>query len=470
MTKYGAAAARMTVALSASGSSGFLPGSGSRAVEASGAVRAGAVDEDADWPPAAAGDVELGAAVQEGAAAVGLGEDEDDDEEGTGGRASSFSGRWGSARLRGSAAVPAPRNPYTSGRLVDAGTECVDPDQLAAFVFPPGRLHPRSTGRLILFSLYGPLTSDGRLVGGRGSQRALSERELSAMIDDVERQDVCAVYTGGSVLCDVAGVETDVRAPSLKLPNISRAQLDAMLVDLPRDAAGNIAFPDVQARVEAARAARIADMKRMFPAITASDRDPAVLRTKFVPPSALGMTASGRDAVARRMAATALAGKLMATAASVGGATTSADMRAATSFASTAINLATTGLLSGAAKRAAPPAGDGTQRTSFSGFGKPARPRSLGPIESYKRREACMHRGATTVIELADLHSHAAAAGVAATLTIVRGEPRGAGASAGGVAGVSRPPFSSVAPLSLHPRAPSMVPGGVYVGAGGRGL
>lgn len=93
--------------------------------------------------------------------------------------------------------VPVPYNPYT-GETSKAAHDAVLLDELYSFVFPPGQRHPRSTGRLILYALHGPLSVDGRLLGGRGVGRVLTDREINAMIADIEREDVLGVRSGGA--------------------------------------------------------------------------------------------------------------------------------------------------------------------------------------------------------------------------------------------------------------------------------
>lgn len=151
----------------------------------------------------------------------------------------------------------------------------VDMDTLFDFVFPPGQQHPSSTGRLLLAALHGPLTLDGRLTGGKQNSRPLTETEINAMIEELERDDILAVYTAGSVMGDLNQVLVDVRAASRGYPNLSRRQAEAMLVDLPRDSHGRCSFHDIQKRVLGARLQRVEDMRQMFPAVTASERQAA---------------------------------------------------------------------------------------------------------------------------------------------------------------------------------------------------
>lgn len=137
----------------------------------------------------------------------------------------------------------------------------VDYDALVNFVFPPGEQHPRSTGRLIAFALHGPLR-DGALVGGARGARALTPRELNTVIDCIEGEDSRNVFAGASAL----GAPLP-RTCATPLPDISRAHLARLLAPLPRTANGALLpFPAVQAAVLAAREARVADLRKHFPA------------------------------------------------------------------------------------------------------------------------------------------------------------------------------------------------------------
>lgn len=153
----------------------------------------------------------------------------------------------------------------------------VDVDQLLSFVFPPGEQWPNSTGRLILAAMYGPLTAEGKLNGGRRSGRPLTDSEVEAMISEVERDDLLAVYTAGGVTGDVDTLLADIRAASRKLPRMSKNQAIAMLADLPRDSSDRVSFHDFQRRVVRARMERVRELGNMFPDVIAR-RDPDVAR------------------------------------------------------------------------------------------------------------------------------------------------------------------------------------------------
>ena len=364
--------------------------------------------------------------------------------------------------------------PFT--RRVTARHEAVDMEQLMAFVFPPRQLHPRSSGRLILFALHGPLTPDGALAGGRAGSRPLTLREMDVMIRAIEREDVLAAYTGGSVLCDTAGVAVEVHAESRGLPQLSYAQVEAMFIDLPRDASGRCSFHDIQDRVLAARAQNLADAKRMYTAVTAADRDPAVQRTRLRP----ALPLAGRGSVATRLAASALAGAMVATPAptTVGPGTASAPlgttstMRSAgapagPALAATMINLSTTGVLSrrvtssgGTPARAATAAGGRHHALPGSDVTASYRPAKVADRDAFHATERSMHRGSCQVLGVDDLHHPDTAARIVSSLRMAREDfaHRAPSASATMRATLSRPAFDLMTPLHLHPARGSGVP------------
>jgi hypothetical protein len=147
----------------------------------------------------------------------------------------------------------------------------VDCDQLLSFVFPPGSYHSSSVGRLLLLALYGPLTRDGYLRGGRGGVRLLAGWEIDSMVEELEREDIIRVFGRGSWVKTLVGdpergpalLENAVRAATrYKLPSITRESVLTLLSHLPRDSFGRIAFQDVQNKVLGAREERALDMKK----------------------------------------------------------------------------------------------------------------------------------------------------------------------------------------------------------------
>jgi hypothetical protein len=308
----------------------------------------------------------------------------------------------------------------------------VDMDQLMAFIFPPGRQHPRSTGRLLVYGLYGPLTADGRLTGGRGGSRTLTESEIDAMIDELELDDVLAVYTAGSVLGDVRQVAVDVRAASLGMPAMTRGQVAALLADLPRDSHGRCSFHDIQAHLIAVRAGRVRDMSKMYPDLVAGDPD--AQRTRIRPPS----PKFGRAKLHESMAAT------MATAAAL--AAGSGAGAGYTQLASSSLGGMGGGARSPTVKGAAARSGHSSVGIAMGGLDTS---RKMGDVERYRAVAALQHRNTHMVATLADLHSPTGVAAVADNVKIVRADIPG-----------SRDRFDRDAPLRLSPNRGTYVPGG----------
>ena len=159
----------------------------------------------------------------------------------------------------------------------------VDMDILYDFLFPPQHQHSMSTGRLILFALYGPLNADGKITGGLHHSRTLTESEIETMVKELEQDDMLAVYTSGSVKGDIKEVLIDVQAASRGYPRMTRTQIEQMIADLPRDSRGRCSFHDIQKRVLGSRLQRIEDMRKMFPNIT-RETDELLTATRIQPP------------------------------------------------------------------------------------------------------------------------------------------------------------------------------------------
>ena len=246
--------------------------------------------------------------------------------------ASATLARAHAARAGSRAAAAAAAEPHRPAR----GGEClVSLEEVLGFVFPPGAVHPRSMGRLVLYALQGPLR-EGRLVGGRlALARALSEREVDTEIDALEEEDVLAAFTGGSVLG--GSVEPVLRSVRLDgaahMPRMSVQQVEGLLApvvaaaaaaaraaDAERGGGGGggasssgsassssaplypraalLSFHGLQAAVLRARALRVADLRRAFPpAILASQAParllpaPPVLGRNVLAPGLAGSTA-----------------------------------------------------------------------------------------------------------------------------------------------------------------------------------
>jgi hypothetical protein len=332
--------------------------------------------------------------------------------------------------------IPKPLNRYATKAA--PRVEAVDMDAFMNFVFPPDQLHPRSTGRLLVFSLYGPLTADGVLQAGRAGKRVMSNRELDSMINEIEREDVLAMFTGGSVLCDTKTVEIEVHALSRKLPQMTRAQVDSMLIDLPRDLMGRCSFHDIQSRLIEARKIRIEDGKKMFPALTSADLDPSVLRLRLRDPP----VTVGRGTVVQRLGATALAGSFVSSVFS-GEHTASGT---AAGVASTVVNLASTGTLRPGSKAL-------TSRSKSSSAGSRAKVSggTMDPRQIFMMTEKVLHRGSAQVISIDDLHQKDVAPKIVSSLRMAREDFTKTEKLSGRISSIPKPAFNTTTAYALHP-------------------
>ena len=67
--------------------------------------------------------------------------------------------------------------------------------ELLDFCFPISLQHPRSTGRLFAYALYGPFDNNGDLRSGLKGEHVLQSFELDSMSDQFEREDIIQIYT-----------------------------------------------------------------------------------------------------------------------------------------------------------------------------------------------------------------------------------------------------------------------------------
>ena len=81
----------------------------------------------------------------------------------------------------------------TGGRMVRK-SHWVNVNDLFEFLFPPNMQHPRSTGRFVVFGEYGPFAEDGTLRAGWRAKHRITDRELKTMIDEIEREDLIAIF------------------------------------------------------------------------------------------------------------------------------------------------------------------------------------------------------------------------------------------------------------------------------------
>ncbi|ETV69307.1 hypothetical protein, variant 2 [Aphanomyces astaci] len=116
----------------------------------------------------------------------------------------------------------------------DAGKAMVHLDALMDFLFPPNVQHPNSTGRLFVFSLYGPLDAKSRLRSGEKGMHVVTDIELNTMCVSIEREDILSVY-------GMIGLSRDEEEEVLRqadkhmkhLPRYTRADIQEMFRHVP---------------------------------------------------------------------------------------------------------------------------------------------------------------------------------------------------------------------------------------------
>jgi hypothetical protein len=276
----------------------------------------------------------------------------------------------------------------------------VDMDSLYDFCFPHGQQFPMSTGRLILFALYGPLAGGSLMTGSRAGSRALTDSEILSMIKEVEQDDILAVYTAGSVMGNISEVLTDVRAASRGLPRLSRNQVVTMLEDLPRDSRGRCSFHDIQKRILGARLQRIEDMKVMFKPVASSDRERSLAsKLRIVEPK----PKFGRGKLAETLALTH--GRLMAMERH-GGSDGAGSLHTAFSLSASAAASVRSGSQQIPGFHQGDPEAQArhSQRLSAAGnvVGGLDIKHKMGPIETFRVFEGLLHRNEFMVAEIED--------------------------------------------------------------------
>ncbi|KDO32506.1 hypothetical protein SPRG_02983 [Saprolegnia parasitica CBS 223.65] len=135
-------------------------------------------------------------------------------------------------------------------------------DALLDFLFPHQVQHSNSTGRLFVFSLYGPLDAKSRLRSGEKGLHVVTDLELNTMSQSIEREDILSVY-------GMVGLSRDEEEEVLRqadkhlkmIPRYTRADIEAMFKHVPRDAVGAMSFHDMQQRILQERLRRVLCMK-----------------------------------------------------------------------------------------------------------------------------------------------------------------------------------------------------------------
>lgn len=160
--------------------------------------------------------------------------------------------------------------------------------ELLDFCFPSSLQHPRSTGRLFTYALYGPFDMNGDLRCGLKGEHALQSFELDAMCDQFEREDIVQIYTpfGAPVSNMTEGQIQEVLSQAngdlknakgkASMKQITQEELIFLLKDIPKKAQEEggkknlMSFHDIQQCILKYRVDRIAEKKVMFPNVTAT--------------------------------------------------------------------------------------------------------------------------------------------------------------------------------------------------------
>ncbi|KAF0713419.1 Aste57867_4356 [Aphanomyces stellatus] len=144
----------------------------------------------------------------------------------------------------------------------DASRAMVGLDALMNFLFPPNIQHPNSTGRLFVFSLYGPLDAKSRLRSGEKGLHVVTDSELNTMCLSILREDILSVY-------GMIGLSRDEEEEVLRqadqhmkhLPRYTRADIEELFRTVPHNKHGLMSFHDMQKRIMEERVRRVLCMK-----------------------------------------------------------------------------------------------------------------------------------------------------------------------------------------------------------------
>jgi nucleoside diphosphate kinase len=144
-------------------------------------------------------------------------------------------------------------------------SEWVSLDAILNFCFPEGEWHPASTGRLAVLGSYGPLASDGNLRCGIQGDHIVSDVELKAMIEEMQREDILRVYIGNERLQREEQEEILIQADEelQKVPQKTPEQIRNMFKRLKTNAKGDYSFHDLQRVIMKERDKRVKNLMYM---------------------------------------------------------------------------------------------------------------------------------------------------------------------------------------------------------------
>eukprot|EP01033_Poteriospumella_lacustris_P018469 gene18469-13289_t len=199
-------------------------------------------------------------------------------------------------------------------------------EALLAFLFPENLQHPLAASRLIIFGLYGPLDAQNRLRSGRKGEHALLEYELDAMCQQIEREDLVQIYlhrprdmglltvAEQDALINQADAHLKKAKGSALLPRVTQVDVILLFEPLRRhgtapDGCALLSFHEAQRAIAEYRAHRVAQFKRVFPALTnrpaaATGHATSVSATAALLLSKHSTTAASQAAPAERKALT----------------------------------------------------------------------------------------------------------------------------------------------------------------------
>ena len=167
-------------------------------------------------------------------------------------------------------------------RRANRQSQMVDVEALIEFVFPPSLQHALSTGRLIAFGKFGPLTPDAKLRCGFRGSHVVQPHELNQMCRQFEREDILRIYLhkGQSPFSLSEEHAQDILAQAdshlkvakgkAQMPQITQEEVRALFAELPMDEDGLICFHQAQDRIARYREEVIKRNKVIFPAVAAA--------------------------------------------------------------------------------------------------------------------------------------------------------------------------------------------------------
>mmetsp|Transcript_3826 Transcript_3826/g.5057 ORF Transcript_3826/g.5057 Transcript_3826/m.5057 type:complete len:306 (+) Transcript_3826:63-980(+) len=163
-----------------------------------------------------------------------------------------------------------------SVRTASKRAQMVDLEALIRFIFPTELQHAMSTGRLLAFGFYGPLDADAKLRSGHKGSHVVGRWELDTMCRQFEREDILQVYMpDGKSSSSLSAEESeqllaqaDSRLKMAKgkamMRQVTEEEVRALFDDLERED-GLLMFHEMQERIVEFRKESIQRNKVIFP-------------------------------------------------------------------------------------------------------------------------------------------------------------------------------------------------------------